>query len=652
MAQANILIVDDTPQNSTLLTKILKQQYQVRSFESGKTALQAAQSGWADIILLDTKLPDINGYEMCRLLRANQKTHDVKVIFLGTFDNVLKTRTYTVGGNDYITKPFRVEEVIGKVKQQVKLLETQEQLRDLDLDTQQPNEELDAQNRALHLEIEKLKQTQEQLMHLAFYDAATGLPNRNSFLGKVKELINRYQQQAEYQFAVFLLDFQLDNSDDSGLDLASLKLYLEREENDKLLVAITQRIKACLSRTAVLSRFEDDRFAVVTDKLTDGKQESEQWLAAIRQQLSQPFPVVFKQSAGKDLEQQLYLTMRAGIVTNSDRYKAAHELLQDAEMALHQTNKSSPQNYHIFQPDRIYQQETEAISVDEAPIYRQLKSHFLESVERDKVKFLYQPIFTLQLSYLNNVGDSQVAGIEVLDDPKKNYQKLLILTSLFQDLETSSVSRHIDNFTMELTANYLKKLQEQHPNQKNFFFTMECDADFLQSANLCEKLQNILSLSGLDSFNLHLDVTLKSQEMEQSEISQVIWQLADLGIKPNLVCKYLTYGALKRNINLPFANFKLTSNLISKIVSADVAATSSLKDSQDIVSSQQYVAKSEIARIISLAHTNGIEVTAKAIKTQEQLVYLASVGCDYAQGDFLAQPLDSQALEDFLVWRI
>ena len=57
MAQANILIVDDTPQNSAFLSRVLEKFYQVRSFNSGKSALKAAQSGWADIILLDTKMP-------------------------------------------------------------------------------------------------------------------------------------------------------------------------------------------------------------------------------------------------------------------------------------------------------------------------------------------------------------------------------------------------------------------------------------------------------------------------------------------------------------------------------------------------------------------------------------------------------------------
>ena len=661
MAQANILIVDDTPQNSTLLAKILKQQYQVRSFANGKAALQAAQSGWADIILLDTKLPDIDGYEMCRLLRATPKTHDIKIIFLGTFDNVLKTRSYTVGGNDYITKPFRAEEVIGKVKQQVKLLSIQNQLRDLDRDRNQPNQELDTQNKTLKLEVKKLQQTQEQLLHLAFYDPATGLPNRNSFLGKIKDLLIRYQQQAEYQFAVFLISFQLNNAQESSLNLAELRLYLDRAESDKLLVSITQRIKECLSRTAILSRFENNQFAIVTDRLTGGKEESEQWLSAISQQLEQPFSVVFKQADQENLTQQVYLKMKAGIVTNSDRYKTAHELLQDAEIALHQTNKpTSSENYHVFQPDRTYQQDSADISPnislsvppETPPIHQQLKAHFLESIERNKIRFTYQPIFTLQASCLQNVGDVQIKGIEVLDEPKKDYKKLLMLTSLFQDLEGSDINKHIDEFNLELTANYLKKLQAQHPNQQNFFFTMACDANFLQSTNICKRIEEILELSNLDAFNLHLDILLKSPEIEQPEISKLIWQLADLGIKPNLVCKYLTYGVLKKNINLPFANFKLTSNLTSKIISADVAATSPPQSSQDIVYSQQYVAKSEIARIISLAHVNGIEVTAKAVQTQEQLAYLASVGCDHAQGDFLSQPLDSQALEDFLVWRI
>lgn len=650
MALANILIVDDTPQNSALLSRILEKQYQVRSVDSGKIALQKV-SGWADLVLLDTKMPDMDGYEVCRLLKATPATANTPVIFLGTFDNILKTKTYRVGGNDYITKPFQAEEVLGKVRQQLILLQTQKKIHFLNQSLAAKNQELQEQKEVASAELQQLQQTQQHLLQLALYDSTTGLPNRNSFLGKIKELLARYQQQTEYRFAVFLLQFQLDRTKNVGIDLAEFTVYLDREEQDKLFRSLAERLKKCLASTALLSRFEGDRFAIVTDKLTAGETEIQQWVEAIQRQLSEPFSVVLHKNSGLGVEQQIYLQMRSGIAVGSDRYTAAYELLQDAAIALYQTQKSD-RSYHIFQPDSSYQQKIEVVSTQAAPIYQQLKAHFIESLERGKISLSYQPIFALARDSLQDIENVQIVGLEVLDQCHQEYHKLLVLTNFFQNLESSSISTNVSNFTLELTASYLRELQLQHQGQEDLFLTMQCSEKFLYQPHLGEKIAAILSASDIDPAFLHLDLLLKSESFEKEQTLLIIRQLAKLGIKLNLVCKYLTYGTLKNLEKLPFYSYKLSSNLVEKIISAEATATLPPKDNKDIAYSRQYVAKSEIARIVSLAHASKIKVTAKAVATREQLVYLTSVGCDYACGSFLSKPLDAQSLETFLVWRV
>lgn len=113
-----ILIVDDTPANVTLLSTMLaKNNYQVRQAVNGTMALQAAQKLLPDLILLDINMPDLNGYEVCKQLKANKTTADIPVIFISAMDAALdKVQAFDAGGIDYITKPFQIEEVLVRVQ--------------------------------------------------------------------------------------------------------------------------------------------------------------------------------------------------------------------------------------------------------------------------------------------------------------------------------------------------------------------------------------------------------------------------------------------------------------------------------------------------------------------------------------------------------
>lgn len=116
--RANILIVDDTPDNLRLLSSILtKQGYEVGKALSGEMALKSASSAPPDLILLDILMPEMNGYEVCEHLKADRKTRDIPVIFISALDDVFdKVKAFSIGGVDYITKPFQDEEVIARVQ--------------------------------------------------------------------------------------------------------------------------------------------------------------------------------------------------------------------------------------------------------------------------------------------------------------------------------------------------------------------------------------------------------------------------------------------------------------------------------------------------------------------------------------------------------
>ncbi|HAF94785.1 MAG: hypothetical protein A2021_06660 [Elusimicrobia bacterium GWF2_52_66] len=128
----NILIVDDIPANLELLSGMLKERRcKIRAAISGELALQAARNEAPDLILLDINMPEMDGYEVCRRLKADEKLKDIPVIFLSSLDEMRdKVKAFNVGGVDYITKPYRFEEVRARVETHLTLKAAREYLKD------------------------------------------------------------------------------------------------------------------------------------------------------------------------------------------------------------------------------------------------------------------------------------------------------------------------------------------------------------------------------------------------------------------------------------------------------------------------------------------------------------------------------------------
>jgi DNA-binding response OmpR family regulator/DNA-binding CsgD family transcriptional regulator len=128
--QAAVLIVDDTPANLRVLTQLLTEHgYRARPVPSGAYALSSLQSGLPDLILLDIMMPDMDGYEVCRRIKAVEAYREIPVIFISALDETVdKVKGFAAGGVDYITKPFQDEEVLARVQTHLALRQLQQQL--------------------------------------------------------------------------------------------------------------------------------------------------------------------------------------------------------------------------------------------------------------------------------------------------------------------------------------------------------------------------------------------------------------------------------------------------------------------------------------------------------------------------------------------
>src|SRR6516164_236385 len=112
-----ILIVDDVKANIDVLVEGLGADYKISVATSGEKALQTALRNPPDLILLDIVMPGMDGYEVCRRLRASRQTEDIPVMFLSGLGEVAnKALGFEVGGNDYLTRPFEMIEVKARIR--------------------------------------------------------------------------------------------------------------------------------------------------------------------------------------------------------------------------------------------------------------------------------------------------------------------------------------------------------------------------------------------------------------------------------------------------------------------------------------------------------------------------------------------------------
>lgn len=148
-----ILVVDDKPNNLHFFSKILTDKgYKVQRAISGQLALNGAMDAHPDLILLDIIMPHMDGYEVCRRLKATPETREIPVIFLSALNEALdKVKAFEVGGVDYITKPFQVEEVLARIENQLTIQRLSKLLKE--------------QNSQLQQEVAVRQQAEEELWH-------------------------------------------------------------------------------------------------------------------------------------------------------------------------------------------------------------------------------------------------------------------------------------------------------------------------------------------------------------------------------------------------------------------------------------------------------------------------------------------------------
>ncbi|MBE9043384.1 EAL domain-containing protein [Pleurocapsales cyanobacterium LEGE 10410] len=597
----SILVVDDIAENLKILAKTLTAQgYQVRCATSGLAALSEASTIIPNLILLDIKMPNLDGYQVCRRLKADARTRDIPVIFLSALDDILdKIKAFEVGGADYISKPFQIQEVLVRVKNQIALQSAIAKISELNQEleerVQQRTFELQNVNQRLLQEIGRRKRIQQQLHHDALHDELTGLPNRTLLVEQTEGAIQRARHDPSYMYALLFID--LDRFKVINDSLGHLV-------GDRLLVAVSDVFQECLRENDLVARLGGDEFVILLDGIRD-PQNAIAIGERIQQKLRSPF---------KLKDQNIFTSASIGIVFSSSHYDNASDLLRDADIAMYRAKAKGKARYEIFDRAMYY----ETLSLIE------LENNLRLAIKRDQLLLHYQPIISLK--------DNKLVGFEALirwHHPTKGNISPVEFIPIAED---TGLILEIGDWLLRKACQQLRQWQQKYaavPQLALLKMNINLASQQLQQPLFIERLDQILQETGLDGSFLKFEITESVLIEPEGNIQNTLREIRKRKIKLSIDDFGTGYSSLNYLRRFPIDNLKIDRSFIEQMNS----------DAENL----------EIVRvIITLAKTLGMDAVSEGVETPQQLQQLKELGCKFAQGYLFAEPLSPKVVESML----
>ena len=593
-SKTKILVVDDTPQNLELLSTLLQRKgFHVCCAINGSVALRVAQSGWADLILLDIKMPEMDGYEVCKRLKAAETTREIPIIFLSALDNVLdKKQAFAAGGVDYISKPFQLEEVLVRIKNQLAIVAAKQKVCQLNIEleqrVQERTSELKKANQKLKKEIVQRKTIQKKLLHLVMHDPLTSLPNRIFFMQRLNNLLRQLEHDCDHLFAVLFLDcdrFKLINDS------------LGHLVGDQVLSEIARRIRLCLNPFDILARFGGDEFMILLSKLPSIDRAS---LIAqnIQNQLQLPFEVD---------QHQLFISASIGIVLGTGDYKQAEHVLRDADTAMYQAKKRGKACHQVFNP-KMHRNASERLK---------LETDLRLALERQELVVYYQPIISLNTESL--------IGFEALvrwNHPERGF---VSPGEFIPVAEETGLIVPLGLWVMRSACRQFRTWQQKHSIHQ-LKISVNLSVKQFSQPGLIEQIDWILQETQLDSQSLKLEITESAIVDNAESATLLLQQLRQRQIQLSIDDFGTGYSSLSYLHRFPVNTLKIDRSFVSRIG----------KDGENL---------EIIQAIVTLAKQLGMTIVAEGIETPQQKDYLKILGCDEGQGYLFGKPLPTKEVE-------
>ena len=294
-----ILVADDEPINRSLIQRRLERAgYHVLTARNGQEAVEKARASLPDLVILDVMMPEMDGLEACRLIKDDPATHDIPVIFLSARDETdVKVSGLSLGANDYISKPFKAEELLARVDVAMRLKRERDQLR------------TNVQEARAHAEI-----AQERAMT----DALTGLLNR---YGLQRVLAHEHAEARRYQRPLSCLMIDLDN-------FKTINDTYGHSAGDTALQQVSSILTDVVRRSDMVFRYGGEEFLVLLPEteLEGATALAEKIRGAAAARLF------------GDGEQVFHLTLSAGAANLFD-HESGNDMIARADVALYQAKE-------------------------------------------------------------------------------------------------------------------------------------------------------------------------------------------------------------------------------------------------------------------------------------------------------------------------
>ncbi len=428
------------------------------------------------------------------------------------------------------------------------------------------------------------KIAEEKLLHDAFHDSLTELPNRALFMDRLSNAFARYQRHYQDKFAVIFINldrFKIVN--DSLGHLAG----------DQLIIEVANRLKQDMRHDDSVARMGGDEFAVLLEYVQS--EENVEYIAQRIQKLLQlPFNIN---------NQQVYTSASIGIALPNKDYKSATDILRDADTAMYRAKTLGKARQEVFNTS-MYADNLAQLK---------LEIDLRQALQRNELELYYQPIILLETGL--------ICGFEALLRWKNSQRGMISPNEFIPIAEETGLILPIGWWTLQQACQQTYNWQQQF-SLHSLTISVNLSGRQFSQPRLVAQIDEILSRTCLDHHSLKLEIT-ETTIMENDEIVMgILSELKAMNIQLNIDDFGTGYSSLSRLRNFPIDTLKI--------------------DRSFVMTMDAELQNLEITKaIISMADSLEIDVIAEGIETAAQLALLRDLKCKYGQGYFFSKPVDS-----------
>jgi diguanylate cyclase (GGDEF)-like protein/PAS domain S-box-containing protein len=435
------------------------------------------------------------------------------------------------------------------------------------------------------------KETEKQLLHNAFHDVLTGLPNRALFMDRLKRSVSRAKNRDDYLFAVLFLDvdrFKVVNDS------------LGHQIGDQLLIAMARRLEGCLRPGDMVARLGGDEFAIIVDHIkhvSDATQAAER----IQEELGAPFTL-----SGHEV----FAAASIGIALNLTPADLPEDILSNADTAMYRAKDRGRACYELFETG-MHARAVELM---------RLETDLRRALARDEFRLHYQPIISLETW--------RISGFEALLRWEHPEQGIISPLTFIPLAEETGLIIPIGQWVLREACRQARVWQDQFPSDPPLSISVNLSGKQFLQADLIERVEEILIETGLDASSLEMEITESAIIENIDSATLILRQLKTIGIRISLDDFGTGYSSLSYLHRFPIDTIKIDRSFVSRMNSPK---------------------NSEIVRtIVTLAGNLGLRVIAEGVETREQIIQLTGLNCDLVQGYLLSKPIDGEAMRDLI----